>query len=219
MTDGDSLRARKRRRTREAITDAAMSLFAERGFDRVSVDEIAARAEVGRTTFFRYFGDKQEVLFADSAELSRLLVDTIDRAAAEVAPVGESLDDALEVACAGMLALAGAIAERAAWTRLHERLIAENATLTARRMLKQRDLAQAAITALCRHGATLEAAMLAAGIGAACLHTAQTIAADTPERLPDVLRGVLDRLAPLRPFKRLVSSSEARQSSAAHSRS
>ncbi len=196
MTDGDSLslRARKRQRTREAIIDTAMSLFAEHGFDGVSVDEIAARAEVGRTTFFRYFGDKQEVLFADSAELSRLLADAIDRAAAGVAPIGDSLDDALAVARAGVLALADAIAERATWMRLHERLIAENATLTARQMLKERDLAQAAIASLCGHGASLETAMLAAGIGAACLRTAQAVTADAPERLPGALRDVLDRL-------------------------
>ena len=57
-----SLRERKQRKTREAILAAAMDLFAERGFDRVTVDEIAARAEVGRTTFFRYLTDKQELL-------------------------------------------------------------------------------------------------------------------------------------------------------------
>jgi hypothetical protein len=34
------------------------------GFDKVSVSDIAERAEVGGTTFFRYFGDKQEVVFA-----------------------------------------------------------------------------------------------------------------------------------------------------------
>jgi AcrR family transcriptional regulator len=194
MTDSLSLRARKRQRTREAIIDAAMSLFAEHGFDGVSVDEIAARADVGRTTFFRYFGDKQEVLFADSAELSRLLTDAIDRAAAGVVPIGDSLDDALAVARAGVLALADAIAERATWMRLHDRLIAENAALTARQMLKERDLAQAAIASLCGHGASLETAMLAAGIGAACLRTAQEVTTDAPERLPGALRDVLDRL-------------------------
>ena len=44
-------------------------LFLERGFDGVSVGDIAERAEVGRTTFFRHFGDKQEVVFAKEQEL------------------------------------------------------------------------------------------------------------------------------------------------------
>lgn len=55
---------RKQRAARNRIVDAADALFAERGFDAVSVTDIAERAEVGRTTFFRHFGDKTEVVFA-----------------------------------------------------------------------------------------------------------------------------------------------------------
>src|SRR6266576_5880545 len=65
---GDSLTDRKRRRAMEAIRRAALELFDERGFDAVSVTDIAERAEVGRTTFFRYFGDKQEVMFSAPAD-------------------------------------------------------------------------------------------------------------------------------------------------------
>lgn len=171
-----------------------MSLFAERGFDGVSVDEIAARAEVGRTTFFRYFGDKQEVLFSDNVKLHRLLVDTLEQEAASVAPIGDSLVDALTAARAGVTELAEAIAERARWLPLRERLIAVNTTLTARMMLKERELEQAAVEVLCRHGATRQTAMLAAGFGAACLRTAQAAAEEAPETLPQALETVLRRL-------------------------
>ncbi|HET7474845.1 MAG TPA: TetR family transcriptional regulator [Dermatophilaceae bacterium] len=51
--------------TRERLTEAAFALFAERGFEQTTVDEIAERAGVGRTTFFRQFGSKEEVVFPD----------------------------------------------------------------------------------------------------------------------------------------------------------
>src|SRR5260370_36424305 len=68
QAQADSLTDRKRRRAKETIRRAALDLFSERGFDAVSVTDIAERAEVGRTTFFRYFGDKQEVLFSEPDE-------------------------------------------------------------------------------------------------------------------------------------------------------
>lgn len=51
--------------TRERLTDAAFDLFAERGYEQTTVDDIAERAGVGRTTFFRQFHSKEEVIFPD----------------------------------------------------------------------------------------------------------------------------------------------------------
>ena len=59
---GPSLRDRKKRRTRERLYDAALQLFAERRYEDVTVDEICDRAEVGRATFFRFFGSKAGLL-------------------------------------------------------------------------------------------------------------------------------------------------------------
>lgn len=56
-------RSRKRLATRQAISDAATRLFIERGFDRVTVDEIAEAADVGRMTVFNHFPRKEDMFF------------------------------------------------------------------------------------------------------------------------------------------------------------
>ena len=53
---------------------ASIELFASRGFENTSVVEIAERARVATRTFFRYFSDKREVLFAASDHLREALV-------------------------------------------------------------------------------------------------------------------------------------------------
>ena len=64
-----SRRARKKERTRHEIYAAALSLFAARGFDAVSVEQICQAADVARATFFLHFHTKSALLF----EFSRLL--------------------------------------------------------------------------------------------------------------------------------------------------
>lgn len=79
MSESTGLRARKKERTRDAIGDAAVSLFLERGFDRVSVNDIAAAAEVSKPTLFRYFPTKEDLVlyrFADhQGEAARVVRD------------------------------------------------------------------------------------------------------------------------------------------------
>lgn len=192
-----SLRERKRQRTREVITEAAMTLFAERGFEDVTVTDIARRAEVGRSTFFRYFADKQEVLFADEAELRRLLVEASERAAAELSPLGTSLVDALIVARTGLLALSRRIAEQPRWLAVRQRLVDEHPELRARSLTKERGYVTAGIEVMLRHGAAPQTATLAASIAAACFATAHERTLATGQDLPAAVDEAFRQLATL----------------------
>ena len=76
----ESLRERRKRRTAEAIVAGAPELFEERGFERTTIDQIAAAAEISRRTFFRYFADKEELFFAEDERLLAVIDETLDGA-------------------------------------------------------------------------------------------------------------------------------------------
>ena len=70
----EGLRARKKRAAREAIAASARRLFAERGFDSVTVAEIAAAADVSEKTVFNHFPTKEDLAFAGREEGIAMLV-------------------------------------------------------------------------------------------------------------------------------------------------
>jgi AcrR family transcriptional regulator len=93
------LRERNKLRRREQITEAALRLFAERGFDGVTIEQIADAADVSRRTFFRYFARKEEVIVAWKEQMADEL-----RAALAERPEQEAPLDAVHRALATVAA-------------------------------------------------------------------------------------------------------------------
>ncbi|WP_377323656.1 TetR/AcrR family transcriptional regulator [Pimelobacter simplex] len=75
------LRERKKQETRRRITDAAIELFAERGFEQVPVADIAAAADVSTATVFNYFPAKEDLIYDGMASFNETLLAAVrDRA-------------------------------------------------------------------------------------------------------------------------------------------
>jgi AcrR family transcriptional regulator len=87
MSERPGLRERKKEATLERLREVALELFVERGFDAVSVDDIAEVAEVSKTTFYRYFPSKEDLLFGRAAEHLALVRAVFDDRPVEESPV------------------------------------------------------------------------------------------------------------------------------------
>ena len=144
---------------RERLVRAAVDLFSERGYDKTTVNEIAERAGLTKTTFFRHFPDKREVLFAGQDTLSRLLADGIAAAPEAATP--------LEAVAAGLDAATAVFtpAQREFGPRL-QAVIAANSELRERAAAKRDGFALAMTEALHKRGVPDPAAALAAYLGA-----------------------------------------------------
>jgi AcrR family transcriptional regulator len=92
------LRERKKLRTRQAISEAAIALFLEHGYDRVSVADVAAAAEVSKRTLFAYFPTKDDLVLhriADHEDEAARIVRGRGRAEAPLDALHRHLRDAL----------------------------------------------------------------------------------------------------------------------------
>jgi len=143
---------------RERIVLAAVDLFTEQGYDATTVAEIAARAGITKSTFFRHFPDKRELLAAGQETLSRLLAEGIAEAPADASPL-EAVTAGLERASSEM-----GPANRELGPRISA-AVAASVELQERALLKHAGLAAAMTAALVDRGAPEPVAQLAAELG------------------------------------------------------
>jgi AcrR family transcriptional regulator len=161
---------------RGRLEQAAMALFETRGYDRTTVEEIAARAGVTERTFFRYFADKREVLFGGAKDLERLIVDTIVNVPAAAAP--------LDAVTAALQATASRFEERRGYARKRRAIITTHADLQERELIKLATLAAAIAHSLRQRGVAASAADLVAELGIAIFRNALERWVDDKEQRP-----------------------------------
>jgi AcrR family transcriptional regulator len=145
----------------ERLQEAAMELFLEHGYDRTTVGDIAARAGLTERTFFRYFIDKREVLFARSGDLEKTVVGVIASAPDDATPL-DAVAAAFEAAGTE---LQGGTELRV--LRARHALVMEHTEIRERELVKLAVLATAVTKALRARGVSEPAASLAAEAGIA----------------------------------------------------
>lgn len=122
------LRERKKEKVRQALRQAALTLFATKGFAETSVDEIVAAAEVSRSTFFRYFPSKEAVVFDGYDETGEIFAELLRNR-----PPDESALEAFEAA-QQKLAEVSDVERHRAVAKWREQLMANDTQLRARHM-------------------------------------------------------------------------------------
>jgi AcrR family transcriptional regulator len=173
---------------RGRLGQAAMELYAERGYEQTTVAEIAERAGLTARTFFRHFADKREVVFAGSEALAERLVAALDGAPAASAPLG-AVAAALDV-------VAELIGDDHDHSRRRQAVIAANAELQERELTKLAGWSAALAAGLRRRGVDEPTASLAAETGVAVFRVAfeQWLAGPGDRSLADTLRDSFGRL-------------------------
>jgi AcrR family transcriptional regulator len=174
---------------RERLVVAAIDLFTEQGYDDTTVTQIAQRTGLTKTTFFRHFRDKREVLFAGQELHSRLLADGAAAAPDRAAPL-EAVASALDALTASFTP-----EQREFGPRL-QAVIAGNPELQERAMFKSAALAAALTSALVKRGVSDLTAGVAADLGVRAFHRAYERWTDpaSQQALPELARQSLSEL-------------------------
>ncbi|WEH29139.1 TetR/AcrR family transcriptional regulator [Streptomyces sp. AM 3-1-1] len=153
------LRETKKQQTRQAIADAALPLFLERGFDKVTVAEVAREVGVSGQTIFNYFPTKEDLFFDRQAEAEDQLASLVRNREPGTCPVEAIRDDVLTALKEGRTEFPGPDDARRFW-----RAIQDSPALSAR----EREIAErteiALAGALEENAATTAPALLAGAI-------------------------------------------------------
>ncbi|PXX65569.1 TetR family transcriptional regulator [Nocardia tenerifensis] len=143
----------------QRLAAAALDLFEEQGYERTTVIEIAQRAGLTKSTFFRYFPDKREVLFGGGT-MTALLIEGIAAAPAGAGPV-ETVAHALEA-----IGREAFTPDRREFSARRQAVLAAHSELREREALKELALTAAMVDALERRGVPALTARVAAQLGA-----------------------------------------------------
>jgi AcrR family transcriptional regulator len=170
------------------LVRAAYELYLERGFEDVTVAEIAARAGLTKRTFFRYFADKREVLFSGAGAFQESVVAGVISAPEGVAPI-DAVVAALAVGGQGLTELGEAARHR-------QRLIDTSTDLREREMIKMAGLTAAISDALQQRRVPEAVSGLTAQAGVAVFQTAfeRWAAGDETLGFPSLIHEALDEL-------------------------
>jgi AcrR family transcriptional regulator len=155
-----SLREQRKARTRADLAAAALELFAERGFAAVTMTDIAAAAGVGERTLYRYFSDKEELLFTEDEGLRAAL-----RAAILDHPADARPSAALRAASA---TIAGWLQDHQDLVRRRAAVIAGAPALAARERVKHAAWEAVLVEAQLVRGVPAPEARLLARVTVAC---------------------------------------------------
>lgn len=176
----------------ERLRKAALELYATKGFEETTVAEIAGAVGLTERTFFRYFADKREVIFAGEELFQQMFVSGIADGPKDAAP--------LEIVASAVMAATDFFSdERRAYSRQRQSVIATNPGLQERELLKLASLGTALAAALRERGVPEPTATLSAQSGVTVFHVAfQQWIADGEERsLVDIEREVFGELTAL----------------------
>ena len=174
---------------RERLERAALALFTEHGFDATTVAEIADRAGLTKSTFFRHFGDKREVLFGGQDMLVQLFSEAI-RTAPASATIADCLAAALDSAAVAFSP------ERHDLAPQRRAVISAHSEVQERELLKRARFASAMAEALHARGADEVTARLAAEVGVLAFSTAYARWAAPENQAPfrEIANGALREL-------------------------
>jgi AcrR family transcriptional regulator len=177
-------RAERMADTRRRLIETSLELFAREGFDRITTEEIAARAGVSSSTLFRYFPTKESLLFASEYDYTSILCETIVRQPADYSDI--------QALIASMVELAPMMASVRDRIRLYNQVAASSPLLLGRERAQHLDnVALIAEAIAARRGRRFDAeTTLLADVASTVLGRAhdQWLAGPPRRNLADVIR-------------------------------